>query len=73
MKKYQPVFCEVILSYTVIGVHIIFFVPIGCPLCTVWNIDRQAGLKFGNGYLGIVPLPHTPFYVGKFSKVIPCD
>ena len=32
---------------SVVGVHIIFFVPIGCSLCTVWNVDRQAGLKLG--------------------------
>ena len=36
----------------VVGVHIIFFVPIGSTLCTVWNADRQADLKLGNGYLG---------------------
>ena len=39
----------------VVGVHIIFFVPIGGTLCTVWNADRQAGLKFGNGYIGLDP------------------
>ena len=27
----------------VFGVHIIFFVPIGCPMCTVSECERQAG------------------------------
>ena len=34
-----------------VGVHIIFFPPIGWTLCTVLNADRQAGLKLGNGYI----------------------
>ena len=41
----------------VVGVHIIFFVPIGWTLCTVWNTDRQAGLKLGNGYIALVLEP----------------
>ena len=44
---------ELFQDSLVVGVHIIFFVPIGWTLCTVWNVNRQAGLKFGNGYIGL--------------------
>ena len=45
---------ELFQDSIVVGVHIIFFAPIGWTLCTVWNADRQAGLKLGNGYIGLV-------------------
>ena len=35
---------------------------------TVWNADRQAGLKFGNGYIGLDPGVGNTVKLLKFKK-----
>ena len=53
LMQSTPTLYEQLQDSFAVSVHIIFFVPIGWTRCTVWNADRQADLKIGNGYIGL--------------------